>query len=98
MIASNIQEEVWLWLRLQPALFSDRVLPTESWPPTHVIFHNKQNGSYTDYCLGAVLGISLVGSIGSMMGAIYTSPENTVQKHLFWIVRTNFLFKCKSDI
>jgi FtsH-binding integral membrane protein len=32
-----------------------------------------------------VLGVSLVGSIGTMMGAIYTSPENTVQKHLFWL-------------
>jgi len=28
----------------------------------------------------AVLGASLVGSIGSMMGVMYTSPENTVQK------------------
>ncbi|KAH7886003.1 inhibitor of apoptosis-promoting Bax1-domain-containing protein [Phlebopus sp. FC_14] len=33
----------------------------------------------------AVLGVSLAGSIGSMMGVYYTSPENTVQKHLFWI-------------
>ncbi|KIM88934.1 hypothetical protein PILCRDRAFT_813932 [Piloderma croceum F 1598] len=33
----------------------------------------------------AVLGISLVGSIGSMMGVMYTSPENTVQKHAFWL-------------
>jgi hypothetical protein len=33
-----------------------------------------------------VLGISLVGSIGSMMGVMYTSPENTVQKHAFWLV------------
>jgi FtsH-binding integral membrane protein len=32
-----------------------------------------------------VLGVSLVGSIGSMMGVYYTSPENTVQKHLFWL-------------
>jgi len=36
---------------------------------------------------GLVLGVSLVGSIGTMMGAMYTSPENTVQKHLFWGVR-----------
>lgn len=33
------------------------------------------------------MGIGLVGSIGTMMGAIYTSPENAVQKHLFWLVR-----------
>ncbi|KAH8110644.1 inhibitor of apoptosis-promoting Bax1-domain-containing protein [Phellopilus nigrolimitatus] len=32
-----------------------------------------------------VLGVSLVGSIGSMMGVYYTAPENTVQKHLFWL-------------
>ncbi|KAI0319047.1 inhibitor of apoptosis-promoting Bax1-domain-containing protein [Amylostereum chailletii] len=32
-----------------------------------------------------VLGVSLVGSIGSMMGVFYTPPENTVQKHLFWV-------------
>ncbi|TFY70896.1 hypothetical protein EVG20_g2101 [Dentipellis fragilis] len=32
-----------------------------------------------------VLGVSLVGSIGTMMGTLYTSPENTVQKHLLWL-------------
>jgi len=32
-----------------------------------------------------VLGVSLVGSIGSMMGVYYTSPENSVQKHMFWL-------------
>ncbi|KAF8963916.1 inhibitor of apoptosis-promoting Bax1-domain-containing protein [Flammula alnicola] len=32
-----------------------------------------------------VLGVSLVGSIGTMMGTMYTAPENTVQKHLFWL-------------
>lgn len=35
---------------------------------------------------GVVLGVSLVGSIGTMMGVYYTPPENTVQKHLFWMV------------
>lgn len=33
-----------------------------------------------------VLGVSLVGSIGTMMGAMYTPPENTVLKHAFWVV------------
>lgn len=33
----------------------------------------------------AVLGVSLVASIGSMMGTYYTPPEKTVQKHLFWL-------------
>ena len=33
-----------------------------------------------------VLGVSLVGSIGTMMGAMYTPPENTVLKHTFWLV------------
>ncbi|KAI0639522.1 Bax inhibitor family protein [Trametes polyzona] len=32
-----------------------------------------------------VLGVSLVGSIGTMMGAMYTSPENKVLKHAFWL-------------
>ncbi|KAH9835895.1 Bax inhibitor family protein [Rhodofomes roseus] len=32
-----------------------------------------------------VLGVSLVGSIGTMMGTIYTSPENKVLKHAFWL-------------
>ncbi|KAI5122353.1 hypothetical protein M0805_004111 [Coniferiporia weirii] len=32
-----------------------------------------------------VLGVSLVGSIGSMMGVYYTPPERSVQKHLFWL-------------
>ncbi|SJL06073.1 related to Bax Inhibitor family protein [Armillaria ostoyae] len=31
-----------------------------------------------------VLGVSLVGGIGTMVGTMYTSPENTVQKHLLW--------------
>ncbi|KDR85612.1 hypothetical protein GALMADRAFT_52536 [Galerina marginata CBS 339.88] len=32
-----------------------------------------------------VLGVSLVGSIGTMMGTYYTPPEKTFQKHLFWL-------------
>ncbi|KAH9950913.1 Bax inhibitor family protein [Amylocystis lapponica] len=32
-----------------------------------------------------VLGVSLVGSIGTMMGVFYTPPENTVLKHAFWL-------------
>ncbi|KAI0066394.1 hypothetical protein BV25DRAFT_1970940 [Artomyces pyxidatus] len=32
-----------------------------------------------------VLGVSLVGSIGSMMGVFYTPPEKTIQKHAFWL-------------
>jgi hypothetical protein len=34
-----------------------------------------------------VLGVSLVGSIGSMMGTYFTPPEKTFQKHAFWLVR-----------
>ncbi|OCH96412.1 Bax inhibitor family protein [Obba rivulosa] len=33
----------------------------------------------------AVLGVSLVGSIGTMMGVFYTSPESKVLKHVFWL-------------
>jgi len=32
-----------------------------------------------------VLGVSLVGSIGCMMGVYNTSPENAGLKHLFWL-------------
>ncbi|KAF8640577.1 hypothetical protein AX17_000239 [Amanita inopinata Kibby_2008] len=32
-----------------------------------------------------VLGVSLVGSIGSMIGTYYTPPEKTAQKHAFWL-------------
>jgi len=32
-----------------------------------------------------VLGVSLAGSIGSMMGVFWTPPENTTLKHVFWL-------------
>jgi len=32
-----------------------------------------------------VLGVGLAGSIGSMIGVYNTAPENTVQKHMFWL-------------
>ena len=32
----------------------------------------------------AVFGIGLVGSIGTMMGTFYTSPDNYVQKYALW--------------
>ncbi|KAL7273093.1 hypothetical protein RUND412_004067 [Rhizina undulata] len=32
----------------------------------------------------AVLGISLVASIGTMFGTLYTPPENYIQKHVLW--------------
>lgn len=35
---------------------------------------------------GVVLGVSLAGSIATMMGTFYTPPEKAVQKHLFWLV------------
>ena len=38
------------------------------------------------YRTGLVLGVSLVGSIGTMIGTFYTSPDNTVLKHGFWLV------------
>ncbi|KAG6846109.1 hypothetical protein H0H87_006473 [Tephrocybe sp. NHM501043] len=39
---------------------------------------------------GVVLGVSLVGSIGSMIGVFYTPPEKSVQKHLFWLAFNGF--------
>jgi hypothetical protein len=35
---------------------------------------------------GVVFGVSLAGSIATMMGTFYTPPEKGVQKHLFWLV------------
>ncbi|PFH52341.1 hypothetical protein AMATHDRAFT_74387 [Amanita thiersii Skay4041] len=32
-----------------------------------------------------VLGFSLAGSIGTMMGTFYTPPEKTFQKHVLWL-------------
>ncbi|TFK77482.1 hypothetical protein BDN72DRAFT_753295 [Pluteus cervinus] len=32
-----------------------------------------------------VLGVSLVGSIGSMMGVFYTPTDRPIQKHAFWL-------------
>ncbi|KIY52027.1 hypothetical protein FISHEDRAFT_36095 [Fistulina hepatica ATCC 64428] len=32
-----------------------------------------------------VMGVGLAGSIGTMMGAMYTSPDNSVLKHAFWL-------------
>lgn len=40
-----------------------------------------------------VLGVSLVGSIGTMMGTYFTAPENTIQKHAFWLVNVD-IAKC----
>ncbi|KAJ7757527.1 Bax inhibitor family protein [Mycena metata] len=37
-----------------------------------------------------VLGVSLAGGIGSMLGVFYTPPENTVQKHFFWLTFNAF--------
>jgi hypothetical protein len=34
-----------------------------------------------------ILGVSLVGSIATMAGAMYTPPERPIQKHLLWLVR-----------
>ncbi|KAJ7762412.1 Bax inhibitor family protein [Mycena maculata] len=37
-----------------------------------------------------VVGASLAGGIGSMMGVFYTPPENTVAKHAFWLTFNAF--------
>ncbi|KAL5519489.1 hypothetical protein ACEPAH_1172 [Sanghuangporus vaninii] len=33
-----------------------------------------------------VLGLSLVGGIGTILGVFYTPPENSLLKHTFWVV------------
>lgn len=37
-----------------------------------------------------VLGVSLVGSIGSMMGVMMTSPDRPILKHGFWLAFNGF--------
>lgn len=37
--------------------------------------------------LGLVIGVSLVGSIGTMWGAMSVSPERPLLKHALWLVR-----------
>lgn len=49
----------------------------------------------TEYSIsGVVLGVSLVGSVGTMMGAYYTDPDNTVLKHTFWLVSSECYKSC----
>lgn len=36
-----------------------------------------------------VLGVSLVGSISTMAATMYTPPDRSIQKHLFWLVCDN---------
>lgn len=56
-----------------------------------------------------VLGVSLVGSISTMVATMYTPPDRPIQKHLFWlvcgwslrisnrtIVNTNYLVICQA--
>ena len=52
------------------------------------MFCTHHNG--LDYLppLGVVLGVSLVGSIGTMWGAMSVSPERPLLKHALWLVRT----------
>lgn len=55
--------------------------------PTHVsYFPSLLSLSETHLGVGVVLGVSLAGSIGSMLGVYYTPPEKTFQKHAFWLV------------
>jgi len=37
-----------------------------------------------------VIGASLAGSIGSMLGVFYTPPENPIPKHFFWLTFNAF--------
>ncbi|KAJ7654178.1 inhibitor of apoptosis-promoting Bax1-domain-containing protein [Mycena rosella] len=37
-----------------------------------------------------VVGASLAGGVGSMLGVFYNPPENTIQKHFFWLTFNAF--------
>jgi hypothetical protein len=55
------------------------------------------NSFLSHLLVGVVLGVGLVGGIGSMMGVFYTPPEKTVQKHLFWLVSLRTSLGCSTD-
>jgi hypothetical protein len=43
--------------------------------------------SLSSHCLlGVVIGASLLGSIATMAGTMYTPPERPVRKHFLWLV------------
>ena len=88
MIVSSTLEAVLLSLQWPLAVSFNRALLTESCPSILVRLN-----SFSSHCsyliiesLGVFLGVSLVGSIGTMMGTLYTPVDKPVQKHLFWLV------------
>jgi hypothetical protein len=88
VIVSSTLEPVLLSLQWPLAVFFNRALLSESCPSILVCpnpFSSQCNYLINEY-LGVVLGVGLVGSIGSMMGTFYTPPDKPIQKHLFWLV------------
>ena len=88
MIVSSTLEAVLLSLQWLLAVSSNRALLSESCPSILVCpnsFFSQCNCLMNEY-LGLVLGVGLVGSIGSMMGTFYTPVDKPIQKHLFWLV------------
>ena len=53
-------------------------------------FSVRREGTFTQ--IPIMLTQIYSGSIGSMLGVYYTPPENTVQKHLFSLVRVTYVF------
>ena len=88
MIVSSTLEVVLLSLQWPLAVSFNRASLSESCPSILVclnLFSSQCNYLVSEY-LGVFLGVSLVGSIGTMMGTLYTPIDKPVQKHLFWLV------------
>ena len=88
MIVSSTLEAVLLSLHWPLAVSSNQASLTESCPSILVRLNpfSSQCNHLINESLGVFLGVSLVGSIGTMMGTFYTPVDQPVQKHLFWLV------------
>ena len=87
MTLSDILEVVFYLPLWPPGVSSILEWHSGSWLPIHVSdYMFKRMSVFIIVSAGVVLGIGLAGSIGTMMGAMYTPAENSVQKHLFWLV------------
>lgn len=88
MIVSCTPEQVLLSLQWPLAVSFNRASLSESCHSILVRLNpfSSQCNYLISESVGVFLGVSLVGSIGTMMGTFYTPVDKPVQKHLFWLV------------
>ena len=88
MIVLSTLEAVLLSLQWPLVVYFNRASLSELCPS--ILVRLNPFSLYVNYLinesLGVFLGVSLVGSIGTMMGTLYTPVDKPVQKHLFWLV------------